>query len=46
VEPSVKAYADRSVQPGVSYTYHVRAHSSTAVSAWTNEANGVTPPAR
>jgi probable HAF family extracellular repeat protein len=44
VKPGITQYADRSVQAGVSYRYRVRAHSSSAVSAWTNEVSGLTPP--
>jgi fibronectin type 3 domain-containing protein len=45
VKPSATRYTDRSVQPRTSYTYRVRAHSSTAVSEWTNVVKGVTPTA-
>jgi probable HAF family extracellular repeat protein len=43
VKPEVTHYADRSAQPGTSYRYRVRAHSSTGVSDWTNAASGITP---
>src|SRR5207248_1741020 len=44
--PGSARYADRSVKPGMSYTYRIRSHNDTQVSAWTNEVSGVTPRAR
>jgi serine protease AprX len=46
--PNRTTYADREVQPGVAYTYRVRAIGRGGASAWTNEAGGVPlagPPA-
>jgi hypothetical protein len=45
VVPSATRYADRSVQPGTSYRYQVRAHNNHLVSAWSNAVSGATPPA-
>jgi hypothetical protein len=42
VAPQVTRYFDRGVQAGVSYSYRLRSHTSSRVSAWTNEAS-VTP---
>jgi probable HAF family extracellular repeat protein len=45
VAPSTTRYADRSVQPGTSYVYQVRAHNNHLVSAWTNPVSILTPAA-
>jgi hypothetical protein len=45
VAPSATRYADRSVQPGKSYRYEVRAHNSHYASAWSNAVSGLTMPA-
>jgi probable HAF family extracellular repeat protein len=43
VAPRTSRYADRSVKPGTSYRYRVRAHNNHYPSDWTNAGEGRTP---
>jgi VCBS repeat protein/HYDIN/CFA65/VesB family protein/lectin-like protein len=48
LSPSITRYQDRSVTAGMSYTYRLRTHTDTRVSAWSNEATATAhdlPPA-